>query len=146
MHRPEPGSHRRRQDTFILDPCGPHCSTTSWRNGREASSYCELRIQIRNGQYPVRSNGYTRIYDGLGYNGMKVRGFVRFSTWNGDADAGYFIQVRWLEVPTVRTDSPNVRPFTANMPTNWSKTVTHTDVFALQNGSTRSRDIAVRPV
>jgi hypothetical protein len=125
MHRPEPGSHRRRQDTFILDPCGPHCSTTSWRNGREASSYCELRIQIRfgpgasteanngmiradggyrNGQYPVRSSGYTRIYDGLGYNGMKVRGFVRFSTWNGDADAGYFIQVRWLEVPTVRTD------------------------------------------
>lgn len=56
------------------------------------------------------------------------------------------MKVRWLEVPTVHTDSPNGRPFTANMPTNWSKTVTHTGVFALQNGSTRSQDIAVRPV
>lgn len=58
----------------------------------------------RNEQYLVRSNGCTRIYNGLGYNGMKVRGFAADSEWTEDADAGFFIQVRWLEVPTVHTD------------------------------------------
>lgn len=98
---------------------------------------------------------------------MKVRvlrGFKR----NGGADAGYstgplvggpygpYRQVSAQEYGNkcYKTGglglmvgcSPNGRPSTANMPTTWSKSGTHTDVSALQNGSTPSRGIAVRLV